>query len=98
MSCRRSLAVLPLCAALLAACTQFPALDDSVSAQTRAAPYPDLVPLERLTSQVPSPRADASATEAALNARLARLRARAAGLRGGVLTGREKLRLQQGLH
>lgn len=38
--------------AALAACSQFPDLDAAIDAETRAAPYPDLVPLETLDARM----------------------------------------------
>ncbi|APE42982.1 hypothetical protein BOO69_05770 [Sulfitobacter alexandrii] len=92
----RALIVL-LAAGGLAACTQFPELDRTVSPELAASEYPDLVPLEPVLAQATAGRVDAGATQAQLEARVARLRARAARLRGSVLTGRERQRLAEGL-
>ena len=85
-----------LCAAL-AGCTQFPALDRTITPELEAAPFPALVPLDPLLARATAGRVDPVATETAVAARVARLRARAARLRGSVLTGRERQRLAQGL-
>ncbi|VAW00982.1 hypothetical protein MNBD_ALPHA07-1208 [hydrothermal vent metagenome] len=62
------------------ACTEFPELDAKVDAAARAAPYPDLIPVEEIKAQVSAPRiADTSGSD--VNARAARLKARAARLR-----------------
>lgn len=78
----------------LSACTQFPDLDRTTSAQTRRAPYPDLLPVEDLRAQVASPRATDRTTKS-LEARIAALRARAARLRGTVIDGASRARLDQ---
>lgn len=81
----------------LAACTQFPVLDSAVTPQMEAAPFPDLVPIDRLVTRAEHGSIDPEATQAELSARLSALRARAARLRGTVLTGRERQRLAEGL-
>lgn len=81
----------------LAACTQFPDLDRTISPEVASADYPALVPLEPLLAAAIVGRVDAGQTQAELEARVARLRARATRLRGSVLTGREKQRLAEGL-
>lgn len=81
----------------LGACAQFPELDRTVTPELAAAPFPALVPVEPLLAQATAGRVDPVQTEAALQGRLSRLRARAARLRGGVLTGRERQRLREGL-
>ncbi|MEP1884919.1 MAG: hypothetical protein ABJJ12_07095, partial [Marinomonas sp.] len=83
--------------ASLAACTQFPALDHTVTAEAEAAEYPTLVPIAQLLASAQVDSTDPVQTTAAIDARLAALRARAERLRGSVLTGREKQRLAQGL-
>ena len=95
MSIRPQIALLVACG--LAACTQFPELDRTVSPELAASAYPALVPLEPVLAQAAAGRVDARATQASLEARVARLRARAARLRGSVLTGRERQRLAAGL-
>lgn len=84
-------------AAFSTGCTQFPALDRTISQELEAVAYPALVPIEPLLAQADAGQVDATVTQANLNGRLARLRARAARLRGSVLSGREKQRLAQGL-
>lgn len=82
---------------ILAACTQFPELDRTQTPELKAAPYPDLIPLEPLLARARMPGADPARTEASLDSRLAGLRARADRMRGTVLTPAEKRRLQTGL-
>ncbi|MBQ0803834.1 MULTISPECIES: hypothetical protein [unclassified Sulfitobacter] len=89
-----------LCALALllpAACTQFPALDSRATPEMLAAQYPALVPVDPLLAQATAGQVDTGQTEQALAARVAGLQARAARLRGSVLTGVEKQRLSQGL-
>ncbi|WP_249138948.1 hypothetical protein [Actibacterium sp. MT2.3-13A] len=73
-------AALIITLALLAGCTDFPALDTATSAEARAAPYPRLVPLEGLIAGAEVAALDAE-TGARLAARAAALRRRAAQLR-----------------
>lgn len=64
---------------LAAACTQLPPdLDGAETAEARAAPYPALVPLDPLLDTADAADPDPAA---AVEARGARLRARAAALR-----------------
>ena len=93
-----------LCALLLtlpAACTQFPALDSRATPELLASSYPDLVPVEPLLAQAgrtgQTGQTSTNQTETALAARVAALQARAARLRGSVLSGPEKQRLAQGM-
>lgn len=63
----------------LAGCTQFPAVDHATDPAVFQAPYPGLLPFDRLqASAVPPEPADPGA---ALAARAAALRARAAALK-----------------
>ncbi|KIN64501.1 hypothetical protein Z946_3393 [Sulfitobacter noctilucicola] len=81
----------------MGACTQFPDLDSTQTAEIDAAAYPALVPLEPLLAQAQTTGPDPVQTQGALDARLSALRARANGLRGTVLTNAEKERLRAGL-
>ena len=81
----------------LTACTQFPELEHTQAGAVADAEYPTLVPLEPLLARASAPGPDPVQTQAALSSRLAGLRARANAIRGSVLTGAEKQRLQQGL-
>ena len=91
------LCVPPLLVLSMSACTQFPALDRTITPALENADYPDLVPVEPLLASATEGRVDPDATQAQLQGRLARLRSRAARLRGSVLLGRERQRLAQGL-
>lgn len=83
--------------AAVAGCTPFPDLDFTQTAALEAAPYPTLVPIEPILASVDAAPTDAATETAALNARVAGLRARANRLRGSVLSGAERNRLQAGL-
>ena len=82
---------------LISACTQFPELDETVTPELEAADYPALIPLDPILIRTHSAPRTNTQTEAVLEARVANLRARAARLRGSVLTGRERQRLAEGL-
>ncbi len=77
-------------------CTQFPELDDSLSPAAQAAPYPTLVPLERIMAIGSSPRIEVGPDEM-MAARIAALRLRAARLQGSVLDSPSRVRLQAGV-
>jgi hypothetical protein len=68
---------------LTGACTQFPQLDHTSSPELANSDYPMLVPLGPVL--------------AAIDARVSALQARAARLRGSVLSGAERQRLANGL-
>lgn len=92
--------LLPLCLAaltLLAACTQFPALDSRATPELLASDYPALVPVDPLLAEAEAGQVNIPQTENGLTSRVERLQARAARLRGSVLSGSEKQRLSQGL-
>ncbi|MGK7752022.1 MULTISPECIES: hypothetical protein [unclassified Roseovarius] len=78
----------------LSACTQFPELDGATSRETRNAPYPALLPVEDLRARVAEPRVT-DRTAPSLEARVAALRARAARLRGSVIDGASRARLDR---
>ncbi len=94
----RALLFFCLATAALAGCAQFPQLDRTITPALEAAPYPDLVPLGPVLARAQATGVDPVRGNAVLDARVAALRARAARLRGSVLTGRESQRLAQGLH
>lgn len=90
-------------AALVAGCDSFPQLDAVVSDEAWASDYPALVPAETLRARATARPASANAMsldQAAspapeIDARAARLKARAAGLRGDVIDDADKDRLNQ---
>lgn len=91
-----SFAFLILPALLAAACTQFPVIEDRVGEDVRDAPYMDLVPVETLRAGVPATQVtDTDIT--AVEARIARLRARAARLSGAVVDSQTRARMSQGV-
>ncbi|UOA31317.1 hypothetical protein DSM110093_01081 [Sulfitobacter sp. DSM 110093] len=73
----RSLSALFLGATLMAGCTQFPALDRTITPELDAAPFPDIVPIDPLLAQASAGRIDPARTEAELSGRAAQLDARA---------------------
>lgn len=64
----------------LAGCTEFPELDRAVPASEQSGTYPPLVPVGTLLAQAEDPQIEPD-DEAALDARAAALKARAARLR-----------------
>ena len=64
----------------LAACTQFPALDDAVSPEVQDADFPALLPLEPLMAGATPVVGDPAETTQTLERRVAALRARARAL------------------
>lgn len=83
-------------AAALSGCTQFPELDASVSDAARTAPYPDLVPLGGLQARLTTTNI-APDTVSTIEARIARLEARADSLRGNVIDDATRARMQAGV-
>jgi len=79
----------------LASCAAFPALDQTITAADRAAPYPSLTNIDALLAAAPVDRAGPSLQTQ--ESRIAGLRARAARLRGPVLSRGETQRLQRGV-
>lgn len=86
--------ILLLSGIALAACTQFPELDQSVSAEARNGAFPALVPVEVLLADAPQQQAS-DTTTTSLEARAAALRSRAARLKGTVLNSSARERLEQ---
>ena len=82
---------------LTAACTQFPALDRTLTPELEAAEYPALVPLGPVLAASQTPGVQPDLASAQLDARVAALKSRAARLRGSVLSGRARQRLENGL-
>ena len=81
----------------LGACTQFPELDETVGPEAEAADYPALVPLEPILAEAAAAPERNAQTEDALEARTAALRARAAGLRQGVVDDETQERMKRGV-
>ncbi|MEM1234079.1 MAG: hypothetical protein AAGH70_08115 [Pseudomonadota bacterium] len=76
---------------LLAGCATFPELEGIESPDTTNAAFLDFLTVDELIALNAAPRPDASTAD--LSARLARLRARAAALRGPIFSGEERQRL-----
>tara|TARA_R110002094_G_scaffold1589_3_gene6922 strand:+ start:1942 stop:2238 length:297 start_codon:yes stop_codon:yes gene_type:complete len=81
----------------LIGCTQFPDLDGTVRPEVKDTPYPELVPLEPILAAADTISIDPDQTEATLTRRLSGLRTRANAMRGAVISGPEKKRLEEGL-
>ncbi|MCQ0092082.1 hypothetical protein [Roseovarius sp. M141] len=81
---------------LLPGCAQFPQLDATLTDQSRRAPYPDLVPLSGLQARINDTDTNAGAAPA-IEARIARLKSRAARLRGTVIDSDTRTRMQAGV-
>lgn len=79
----------------LAGCDDPYPLSADLTEADRRAPYPVLLPVEQVRAQVPPPRTT-ERTQPELEARAARLRARAAGLRGPVIDAETQSRLDRG--
>lgn len=79
----------------LAACTTFPELDGTLPANQSYDTAPDLIPLAPLVEQARAATYGAAEAETSLTARLANLRARAAGLRGPVIPPSQRARMQR---
>lgn len=93
----RVLLILSVLALLTAGCAPLPDLDRTITPAMEAAPYPALVPLAPVLARANAPGVDPERGNGVLDARVAALKARAARLRGSVLTGRESQRLAHGL-
>ncbi|MGR3760188.1 hypothetical protein ACUXV3_08635 [Roseobacteraceae bacterium NS-SX3] len=64
-----------------AACTRVPELEDRLGSDLRAAGYPELIPLDENVAPLPDPAGQSAALKRELDARSARLQARAAALK-----------------
>ena len=93
----RILAALGASLALTGACTQFPALDRTITPTLAASDYPTLVPIDPILAEAQTSTVEPIKATAAIDARVAALKARAARLSGSVLSGAQRQRLAQGL-
>ena len=82
----------------LLGCTQFPELDNAVSANGHNADYPTLVPVQSLLVQSRTTGPTAEQTVAGLNARVLALQNRAARLRGAVVDANTRNRMRNGVN
>lgn len=96
----RSLPAFLICVAvLLAGCTRFPELAGTIEPEARTAGYPSLLTVDELaalsdeTGAIPG-RTTAPETP---ESRIARLKARAARLRGGVIDQETRARMEAGV-
>ncbi|MEB8387433.1 hypothetical protein OO012_09355 [Rhodobacteraceae bacterium KMM 6894] len=80
----------------LTACTAFPQLESTISDDLKDAPYPDLVSLDTLNTSMAQSRVTDD-TLAGVEARAARLRARAARLSGTVIDDPTRQRMSAGV-
>lgn len=93
---------LPACLAALialAACAEPYPLAPEFAASGANTPYPELVPVERITARVPPASDDRPlpARTEAIDTRATRLRARAERLRGPVIDPDTKTRMREGI-
>ncbi|WP_300058373.1 hypothetical protein [uncultured Roseobacter sp.] len=91
----RRMRLAALCFLLItaAACVQFPEIDDATDEVARDADYPDLVPLDTIPASSVDAQTEREDTQATLEARVSGLQARAARLRGSVLSSDDRTRL-----
>lgn len=82
---------------LVGACAEFPALERTITPELTAADYPALVPLGPVLASAQSVGTEPVQATATIDGRVSALKARAARLRGSVLSGRERQRLEKGL-
>ena len=93
---RSSLTLVVTLTALLTGCNDFPQLNDGVDDATRDAKYPKLVPVETIQARFNNPLIDEDISPE-LEARVARLKARANRLRGGVVDQDTRERFKAGV-
>ena len=79
----------------LGGCADFPALDDTLTAEDRASDFPTLGNLDAILAGAPTARSKNDITD--LNNRLARLRSKANQLRGAVIGPSDRQRLVRGV-
>ncbi len=84
-------------ALVLAACTQFPQLDETIDPSAEAADFPELVPLEPILAGLEVDPDRHQRTEDALTARADALRARAARLQQDVVDADTRDRMRRGV-
>jgi hypothetical protein len=92
--------ILILATATLGACANFPDLDERVDAATQGAAYPTLQPLDPLIARASSLETNgqiAPASVAALDDRIANLRAKSTRLRGPIIDTATRSRMRRGV-
>ncbi len=80
----------------LAGCAEFPDLNSTVSPELETAAFPKLVPVEPLLARADEVQIT-DETSAGIAARVARLRARAARLKGSVVDRGTRARMRDGV-
>lgn len=93
---KRSVPALAIVLCGLAACTEFPDLGSVVAPGLGSADYPKLVPVEPLLAQAQEVQITPDSM-AGIEGRIARLKARAARLRGRVVDSGTRARMQSGV-
>ena len=88
---------LAICLLLLCGCARFPELDATVNASAENADFPTLVPIERIVAAPEPASENVIDPNADVAARVARLRARAARLRGHVVDSGTRNRMRTGV-
>lgn len=90
---RRFAAVFAITATALAGCSNFPELDAAVTPAARTADFPSLVPISPLIAGAQQVQITEE-TVATLQGRVSGLKARAARLRGPIIDGATRARMQ----
>lgn len=90
------IAAAALCAAQ--ACTQVPALDETVTDDLRQAAYPALVPLGTALPPLPAPQDEAARLESALNGRRDNLKSRTGALQSQIIDEKTRKRMDEGVN
>lgn len=96
---RAVLATMTCLVLALPGCTRFPELDSAITAEARDAGYPELLPTATLAAMAAEParEPDDQVARDPDEARAARLRARAARLRGAVIDADTQSRMKEGV-
>lgn len=81
----------------LAACTQFPELEDTIGPEAEAADYPGFIPLGPVLAEAAAAPSRQDETEDTVAERAESLKARAEALRGGVVDDETQARMQRGV-
>ncbi|UYV38628.1 hypothetical protein N4R57_06145 [Rhodobacteraceae bacterium D3-12] len=92
----RSVSAMAIVLCGLAGCTDFPDLGDAVAPGLDSAAFPKLVPVEPLLAQTEEVQITPQSM-AGIDGRIARLKARAARLRGRVVDTGTRARMQDGV-
>ena len=93
----RTSLIMAMLAVTAAGCTQFPDLDRTLTPELEQSAYPDLVPLDPLLARAEQTGVEPVQATAAIDGRVAALRARAAGLSGAARTGPARQGVEEGV-